>query len=51
MEKRISGSAVGASVTGATTLASGYAVKYMYENNIEIDAEQLKSIYVFSKTE
>lgn len=39
------GSAIGASVAGATTLALGHAVKYMYENNIEINAEQLKSIY------
>jgi len=39
------GSAVGASVAGATTLALGHAIKYMHENGIEIDVEQLQYIY------
>jgi len=39
------GSAIGASVAGATTIALGYSIKYMYENDIEINAEQLKSIH------
>ncbi|MFC7685860.1 GTPase [Ureibacillus sp. GCM10028918] len=46
------GSIVGASVAGATTVALGYAVKYMHEHNIELKAEQLKSIYeMFLKKE
>lgn len=39
------GSVVGASVAGATTVALGYAVKYMHENDIELNADQLKSVY------
>lgn len=39
------GSIIGASVAAATTVALGYAIKYMHENNIELDVEQLKSIY------
>lgn len=39
------GSIIGASVAGATTVALGYAIKYMHENNIEIKADQLKSVY------
>ena len=39
------GSIIGASVAGATRVALGYALKYMHENNIEIKAEQLKSVY------
>jgi GTP-binding protein Era len=36
------GSVAGATVAGATTLALGYAVKYAYENNIDINAENIK---------
>ncbi|WGF39860.1 GTP-binding protein [Lysinibacillus capsici] len=39
------GSIIGASVAGATTVALGYAIKYMHENNIDLQAAQLKSIY------
>ncbi|MEK4486121.1 GTPase [Psychrobacillus sp. FSL H8-0484] len=39
------GSIIGASVAGATTVALGYAIKYMHENKIEIKADQLKSVY------
>ncbi|MFJ7887301.1 YcjF family protein [Lysinibacillus xylanilyticus] len=39
------GSVIGASVAGATTVALGYAIKYMHENNIDLQAEHLKSIY------
>ncbi|WP_084242864.1 YcjF family protein [Planomicrobium okeanokoites] len=39
------GSVVGASVAGATTVALGYAIKYMHENDIELNADQLKAVY------
>lgn len=39
------GSIAGASVAGATTLALGYAVKYAYENNIDINAENINKLY------
>ena len=39
------GSIIGASVAGATTVALGYSIKYMHENNIELKVEQLKSVY------
>ena len=39
------GLVIGASVAGATTVALGYAIKYMHENDIELNAEQLKSVY------
>ncbi|MGE6413929.1 GTPase [Planococcus kocurii] len=39
------GSVIGASVAGATTVALGYAIKYMHENDIELNADQLKSVY------
>ena len=39
------GSVIGASVAGATTVALGYAIKYMHENDIDLNVEQLKSIY------
>lgn len=39
------GSIIGASIAGATTVALGYAIKYMHENNIDLQVEQLKSIY------
>lgn len=35
----------GASVAAATTVALGYAIKYMYENKIDIDSEHLKAVY------
>jgi GTP-binding protein Era len=34
-----------ATVAGATTLALGYAVKYAYENNIDINAENINMVY------
>lgn len=43
------GSVAGGSIAGGMTLALGYAVKYAYENNIELDAETLKSLYTFFK--
>ncbi|TDM12293.1 GTPase [Macrococcus lamae] len=39
------GSAIGASIAGAATVSLGYAMKYMYEHNIEITDQQLKIIY------
>lgn len=39
------GSVAGATVAGATTLALGYAVKYAYENNIDINAENINKLY------
>jgi len=39
------GSIAGASIAGSMTLALGYAIKYAYENNIELDANSLKSLY------
>ena len=39
------GSVIGASVAGATTVALGYAIKYMHENDIELNADQLKTVY------
>lgn len=39
------GWAVGAGVASATTIALGYAVKYLHEHNIELSAEQLKFVY------
>lgn len=39
------GWAVGASVASATTIALGYAVKYLHEHDIELSAEQLKIVY------
>ena len=38
------GSIVSGSVAGSLTLGLGYAVKYAYENNIELDADILKSL-------
>lgn len=43
------GSVAGASIAGGMTLALGYAVKYGYENNIELDANTLKSLYEYFK--
>jgi len=39
------GSVAGGSIAGGMTLALGYAIKYAYENNIELDANTLKSLY------
>lgn len=39
------GSVAGASIAGGMTLALGYAIKYAYENNIELNVETLNSIY------
>ena len=39
------GSAIGASIAGATTVSLGYAMKYMYEHNIDINEQQLKAVY------
>ncbi|WP_434401613.1 50S ribosome-binding GTPase [Planococcus sp. 11815] len=39
------GSVVGGSVAAATTVALGYAVKYMHEHDIELNADELKSVY------
>ncbi|PAE24745.1 hypothetical protein [Bacillus sp. 7894-2] len=38
------GSLVGAGIAGSMTLALVYGIKYAYENNIELDAEVLKSL-------
>ncbi|MFL6563092.1 MAG: GTP-binding protein, partial [Bacillus sp. (in: firmicutes)] len=38
------GSVAGASIAGSMTLALGYAIKYAYENNIELDANILKTL-------
>lgn len=46
------GSVVGASVAGGMTLALGYAIKYAYENDIELDAAQLSILYnIFQQKE
>ncbi|MCA1056973.1 50S ribosome-binding GTPase [Rossellomorea aquimaris] len=43
-------SVLGAGVAGSVTLGLGYGIKYAYENNIELDAELLKSLSkVFEK--
>ncbi|GLO67301.1 MULTISPECIES: GTPase [Oceanobacillus] len=41
------GSVIGGSVAGGMTLALGYAVKYAFENNIELNADTLKSLYTY----
>ncbi|MDO6448672.1 GTPase [Oceanobacillus profundus] len=41
------GSVAGGSIAGGMTLALGYAVKYAYENDIELDANSLKSLYEY----
>jgi GTP-binding protein Era len=38
------GSIAGAGIAGSMTLGLGYAIKYAYENNIELDADILKSL-------
>ena len=38
------GSIAGAGIAGSMTLGLGYAVKYAYENNIDLDADILKSL-------
>ncbi|AXI10163.1 GTP-binding protein [Oceanobacillus zhaokaii] len=46
------GSVAGGSIAGGMTLALGYAIKYAYENNIELDASSLKHLYeLFRKKE
>jgi len=39
------GSVIGGGVAGSITFAFGQAIKYAYENKIELDAGSLKSIY------
>ncbi|WP_306462122.1 GTPase [Jeotgalibacillus sp. S-D1] len=39
------GSVAGAGVAGAMTFSLGQAMKYAYENNIDLDVEALRSIY------
>lgn len=43
------GSVAGGSIAGGMTLALGYAVKYAYEHDIELDAKTLKSLYDYFK--
>lgn len=43
------GSVAGGSIAGGMTLALGYAIKYAYENDIELDAKALQSLYTFFK--
>ncbi|WP_409295901.1 GTPase [Peribacillus sp. SCS-26] len=38
------GSIAGGGIAGAMTLALGYGIKYAYENNIELDADVLKTL-------
>ncbi|GEK34215.1 hypothetical protein KSI01_17480 [Kurthia sibirica] len=39
------GSVAGASVAGAMTVSLGYAIKYAYERNINLDPNELKPLY------
>lgn len=39
------GSLVGAGVAGSMTLALGYSIKYIYENDLELSTESLLSLY------
>lgn len=39
------GSIVGASVAGGTTIALGHAIKYIYENNLTLNVNELNKIY------
>ncbi|MGG3269857.1 GTPase [Priestia aryabhattai] len=39
------GSIAGASIAGSMTLALGYALKYAYENDIDLDGNTLKTLY------
>lgn len=43
------GSVAGGSIAGGMTLALGHAVKYAYENDLELNAETLISLYDFFK--
>jgi GTPase len=44
------GMAAGASIAGGMTLALGYAIKYAYENDIDLDPKSLSKLYeMFSK--
>lgn len=46
------GMVVAASVAGSMTVALGFAVKYMYENNMELTPSTLKKVYkTFLKTQ
>jgi GTPase len=38
------GSIAGAGIAGSMTLGLGYVIKYAYENNIELNADILKSL-------
>lgn len=38
------GSIAGAGIAGSMTLALGYGIKYVYENNIELDVDILKTL-------
>ncbi|WP_328589295.1 hypothetical protein [Litchfieldia alkalitelluris] len=38
------GSIAGAGIAGSMTLGLGYAIKYAYENNIELNADILKTL-------
>jgi len=39
------GTVAGASVAGAMTISLGYAVKYAYEHDLDLDAKALKPLY------
>ena len=44
------GMAAGASIAGGMTLALGYAIKYAYENDIDLNPKSLSKLYeMFSK--
>lgn len=46
------GSIIGASVAGSTTVALGYGIKYALENNLELNAEVMQTLYdMFLKKE
>lgn len=46
------GSVVGASVAGGTTIALGHAIKYIYENDLNLNVKELNKIYLsFMKKE
>lgn len=45
------GSVAAGGVAGSLTLGLGYAVKYAYENNIELDADILKTLSSIFKKE
>lgn len=43
------GSVAGGSIAGGMTLALGYAVKYAYEHDMDLDAKTLQTLYEFFK--